>query len=185
MSSPDPGTRSSSPEGVQADRPPHEERIERAGKQAAAAAEDASLSALDDGKRAGAAKVRDTSQALDETASSLSAQGQESLAQAAAAMSKRLSHLAGRLEGSSLDDLTREAQALARDNPAMFMAGGAALGFALSRFFKASSARSHAASQPGAPANEGMAEGRVRAGRSADPASSDMSSGNPRERRYE
>jgi len=106
---------------------------------AAAAAEQQAEALLSDAKRSATAAVGDASEAVDEAASVLSSRGQETLSQAAGALSSRLENLASYFETRSLDDLTREARTLAAQNPALFIAGGVAVGFALSRFFKASS----------------------------------------------
>jgi hypothetical protein len=126
----------------------------RAGKEGAAAARDAAQSGIEEGRQSAATVAADASDALDETAASLYARGQEGLAQAAGEMSQRLSRLADYLEDRSTDDLMREARRLARDNPTMFIAGGLALGIALSRFFKASSGRhdGHGRPDPASPA---------------------------------
>ncbi len=106
---------------------------------AAAAAEQQAETLLSDAKRSATAAAGDASEAVDEAAAVLSSRGQETLSQAAAALSSRLENLATYFETRSLDDLTREARTLAAQNPALFIAGGVAVGFALSRFFKASS----------------------------------------------
>lgn len=163
MSTPTPGT----PRGPGDTR--GESRAKRAGKEGAAAARETAQSRIDEGKRTAASVAGDASDALDETAASLSARGQDSLAEAATAMSDRLSQLSGYLEGRSTDELMREARRLARDNPAMFVAGGVALGLALSRFFKASS--------PGSRGEYDSGSRSGYAGRIPDPASPSMSSG--------
>jgi hypothetical protein len=60
------------------------------------------------------------------------------LSRAAAALSERVRAFSGYLEDRSLEDLVSDARALAQRNPGLFVAGGVALGFALSRFLKAS-----------------------------------------------
>jgi hypothetical protein len=123
------------------ERSSDEERLRQAGREGVEAARQQAESKLSEGKQSTAEAATSASRALDDTAASFSAQGQESLAQAARALSQRLSGLSGYLEHRSIDDLTREARELARRNPALFIAGGVALGLTLSRFFKASSYR--------------------------------------------
>lgn len=94
------------------------------------------------GQTAAASVAGDSAEALDRAAQAYAEQGNESLARSASALSSKLAALADRLEHQSLDDLTREAKRIARNNPAQFIAGGLVLGLALSRFFKASSSRS-------------------------------------------
>jgi hypothetical protein len=137
MKSPDPAK-----SGGSGSRQQPEERVMQAGKEAAGGlareAEQEARSAVERGKAQAAGAAERTSAALDETAANLAAEGQETLAEVAGMLSSKLSGLAHALESRSLDDLAREARNLAHNNPAMFVAGGVALGMALSRFFKAS-----------------------------------------------
>lgn len=55
-------------------------------------------------------------------------------------MAESMSGLAGNLRGKSAEQLLHDAANLARNNPALFIAGSVALGFGLSRFLKAGSA---------------------------------------------
>lgn len=114
------------------------ERIEQAGRDAARSVGDDARSRLEHGTSAAARTAEQAGDALDRVAGELSAEGQESLAAAASAMSSRLSGLADYVESRSIEDLTREARHLARSNPGLLIAGGVALGLAMSRFFKAS-----------------------------------------------
>ncbi|TFB34640.1 hypothetical protein [Pseudomonas sp. F01002] len=54
-------------------------------------------------------------------------------------MAESMSGLAGNLRGKSAEQLLHDAADLARNNPALFIAGSVALGFGLSRFLKAGS----------------------------------------------
>jgi hypothetical protein len=149
MKSPDPAKSG----GTSGSRQQPEERVMQAGKEAAGGlareAEQEARSAVERGKAEAAGAADRTSAALDETAANLAAQGQETLAEVAGMLSSKLSGLARALESRSLDDLAREARTLARDNPGMFIAGGVALGMALSRFFKASAVHKDSYGQPG------------------------------------
>jgi len=60
---------------------------------------------------------------------------------------------ANRLRHRSIDDLLAETQELARRNPTLFFLGSAAVGVALSRFFKASAEPEHGSSFPPEPTN--------------------------------
>jgi hypothetical protein len=84
------------------------------------------------------AAADDASNAIDDAASALGNSGHETLSQAAAALSDRLRGLSRYVEDRKLDDLLGDARQLAQRNPGLFIAGGVALGFALSRFLKAS-----------------------------------------------
>lgn len=83
------------------------------------------------------------SDAIDAAASSLDDDDREGLARYARELSGRLAHAAEELEGRSIDQLANDAKRLARKNPAQFMLGSIAVGFGLSRFFKASAERDH------------------------------------------
>lgn len=83
------------------------------------------------------------SDAIDAAASNLDDHDREGLARYARQLSENLSNAAGQLEGRSVDELANDAKRLARNNPALFMLGSIAVGFGLSRFFKASAERDH------------------------------------------
>lgn len=104
---------------------------------AASTAKDEARDKLEQGKRAAVETVEDTTQALDDAAWNLSAQGHESLAKAASTMSAQLARLADHVGTKSLDELARDARELAHRNPGLVVAGGLAIGFALTRFVKA------------------------------------------------
>ena len=78
------------------------------------------------------------SDAIDAAASKLDDQDREGLARYAREVSINLSTAAEHIEGRSVDELADDAKRLARNNPALFMFGSIAVGFGLSRFFKAS-----------------------------------------------
>lgn len=78
------------------------------------------------------------SDAIDEAADKLEDSGHETLSQAAGALSERVRMLSNYLEDRRLEDLVDDARRLAQRNPGLFIAGGVALGFALSRLLKAS-----------------------------------------------
>jgi hypothetical protein len=141
MKSPDPAKNTSGGANAGAGQQP-EERIKEAGKQAvgdmARDASEEARSAVERGKHQAVGAAERTAAALDQTSANLAAEGQETLAEVAGMLSSRLSGLAHSLERRSLDELARDARQLAQRNPGLFVAGGVALGIALSRFFKAS-----------------------------------------------
>jgi hypothetical protein len=137
MKSPDPEKQTAGDGGVRGQRRP-EERVKDAGREAADAARAEAETAANRGKHQASAAAGRTADALEQTATNLSEQGQQTLADVTSMLSQRLSTLAHDLETRSIDDLTQQARRLARENPGLFMAGGVAVGMALSRFFKAS-----------------------------------------------
>lgn len=80
------------------------------------------------------------SDAIDAAASNLDDHDREGLARYARELSSNLASAAGQIEGRSVDQLANDAKRLSRNNPALFMLGSIAVGFGLSRFFKASAA---------------------------------------------
>lgn len=83
------------------------------------------------------------SDAIDAAAQNLDDHDRQGLASYAREVSSNLAAAAGQLEGRTVDELANDAKRLARDNPALFMLGSIAVGFGLSRFFKASAERNH------------------------------------------
>ncbi|MDO8908529.1 MAG: hypothetical protein Q7W55_08520 [Pseudohongiella sp.] len=83
------------------------------------------------------------SDAIDAAASNLDEHDREGLARYARTLSSNISDMAGQLERRSVDELATDAKQLARNNPALFMLGSIAVGFGLSRFFKASAEHDH------------------------------------------
>jgi hypothetical protein len=83
------------------------------------------------------------SDAIDAAAASFDEHDRQGLARYTRELSTRLSDAAHHLEGRSIDELADDAKRLARENPALFMLGSVAIGFGLSRFFKASEKHQH------------------------------------------
>jgi hypothetical protein len=82
----------------------------------------------------------ETSDAIDDAADVFERSGHETLSQAASALSERVRNFSHYLEDRKLEDLVGDARRLAQRNPGVFIAGGMALGFALSRFLRANAA---------------------------------------------
>lgn len=114
------------------------ESVAGMGREAASAAKRHADTLLADVKSGAADAAHEISGAIDPLAGSLADSGQETLGRAVGALSNRLHRFAGYLEEISLNDLARDGQRMAQRNPGLFIAGGLALGFALSRFLKAS-----------------------------------------------
>ena len=124
-------------------------------------ADDALTTGIDRGAenlKSVAGAVEDASKRLrEESPDSVAAQLSDYCVDAA----RRASEFAEGLRGRSLDDLASDVRGIARNNPAVFVAGSIAIGFALSRFLRASS--SH---RPNAGASRSMDD--QRDGRSAE-----------------
>lgn len=112
-------------------------RIADAGREALSGATQDVRSRVEQSKSTAAESATATSEVLEHAAEEFSEHGQETLARATRYLSSRLTDLAHQIEHRSIDDLSREAMRLARDNPGLFIAGGIAIGLALSRFMKA------------------------------------------------
>lgn len=117
------------------------------------------------------------SDAIDAAASNLDDHDREGLARYARELSDNLANAAGQLEDRSVDELANDAKRLARSNPALFMLGSLAVGFGLSRFFKASAEREHGderAHRSGALRNDGSLRSDVAPGTPAQRRKGDM-----------
>lgn len=110
-----------------------------AGREAADEAKRQADSVYRDAQAGASAMAADASGAIDSAARALEDAGHETLSEAANALSERMRSFSGYLENRKLEDLLADARRLAQRNPGMFVAGGMAIGFALSRFLKASS----------------------------------------------
>jgi hypothetical protein len=79
---------------------------------------------------------------VERVAEEFKGQDQPSLADYAGQLAGSMKSFAENLRERSLEDVIRDTQQLARNNPTLFLMGSVAVGIALSRFLKASSERS-------------------------------------------
>ena len=79
---------------------------------------------------------------VDRVAEEFKDQDQQSLADYAGQLAGSMKSFAENMREKSLDELLRDTQQLARNNPTLFLMGSVAVGIALSRFLKASGERS-------------------------------------------
>ncbi len=79
---------------------------------------------------------------VDRVSEELKSQNQESLADYAGQLAGSMKDFAESLRQRNLDELVKDTQQLARNNPTLFLMGSVAVGIALSRFLKASAERS-------------------------------------------
>jgi hypothetical protein len=108
-------------------------------------------------KRSAAGHIESLAEALDSARARLD-QDQPTLAAYAGRAATGVSNLATKLRDGNVEELLEDTRALARRNPALFLAGGVAIGFALSRFLKASADRAaRYASEEGYRASEASA----------------------------
>ena len=91
-------------------------------------------------KRSAAARVNGIAEAIERTGEQFS-ESEPTLADLASRIAGTVGNLATRLREGSIDDLVDDTRALARRNPALFIAGGLVAGFVLARFVKASAHR--------------------------------------------
>ena len=106
-----------------------QEKVDKTTEQAKAAADNEINEAAE--------TVSELSDVIDAAAETLSDQDREGLASYARQLSGSISSLADKLQSKSIDDLAKDAKAMARNNPNGFLLGSIALGFGLSRFAKA------------------------------------------------
>lgn len=120
--------------------------LEQGKQQAAQLGEDAKREAksrAEAGTARAADEIDQVAGAMDAAASQLRDSNAEGLAEFAARAARSMSDMSERLRHRSVDELAEDASRLARDNPAMFLLGGVAIGFGLARFLKASAERDH------------------------------------------
>jgi hypothetical protein len=100
-----------------------------------------------------AESISGVARALQSTATSLEGEQQDMFARAAYDAASKLQSFSASLRDKDLDGIRRDTEELARTRPALFIGGCVAIGFALSRFFKASASRpgSSPGSSPEAP----------------------------------
>jgi hypothetical protein len=99
-------------------------------------------------------KAEDIAGSVERVADEFKDQDQQLLADYTAQLAESVKSFADTLRGRSIDDLLRDTNRLARDNPTAFLLGSVALGFALSRFIKASSQSSASSATIGSSAGE-------------------------------
>lgn len=142
-SSPDPNRRSAGNMPDDAGNGTTKQKIKEDARDAKREAGAKAREKAETGKHRLADEADNLSDAIDAAASNLDDHDREGLARYARELSSNLANAAGQLEGRSVDELANDAKRLARNNPAMFMLGSIAVGFGLSRFFKASAERGH------------------------------------------
>lgn len=96
---------------------------------------------MEEGRDRAASELGKVAHAAATAASDLEGQQQETISRYVNEMADRVNMLAEGLRGKSVDQLVDDAKAIARKNPALFVAGSVAIGIGLSRFVKASARR--------------------------------------------
>jgi hypothetical protein len=86
-----------------------------------------------DASTGAAAAASDASATAESAASAFADSGHEKLSQAANALSEQIRKVSSYFENRGIDDVIGDARRLVERNPALFIAGGVAVGFALSR----------------------------------------------------
>jgi hypothetical protein len=119
------------------------QKVKQDVKQATRQAKTKAREQVESGQHRVAEEADTLSDAIDAAAASFDEHDRQGLARYTRELSTRLSDAAHHLEGRSIDELADDAKRLARENPALFMLGSVAVGFGLSRFFKASEKHQH------------------------------------------
>ena len=96
---------------------------------------------LETRKQTAADQTEKLASVIDRAAEELKGQDQHSLAEYAGQLAGSMKSFADNLRERSLDELVKDTQQLARNNPTVFLMGSVAVGIALSRFLKASAER--------------------------------------------
>ena len=106
---------------------------------------------LDTTKQAAADQAQKVAGVIEQASAELGRHDQQSLARYTGDFANSIKTLADNLKNRSIDELGNDALALARRNPTLFLLGSVAIGFALSRFIKASPERHENESDDEAP----------------------------------
>lgn len=93
---------------------------------------------LESGKQAAAEQAEQVADAVEKVGQELKESDQHTLASYATDFAESLSGFADALRRKNVNELLTDAQALARRNPRLFVAGSVGLGFAIARLLKAS-----------------------------------------------
>ena len=96
---------------------------------------------IDTTKKAAADQAQKVAGVIERASAELGRNDQQTLARYTAEFASSIKTLADNLNNRSIDELGTDAIKLARENPTKFLFGSVALGFALSRFVKASADR--------------------------------------------
>ena len=122
-----------------------ESGLENLKDSASSLADDARAQAKDkveDLRGAAADKVDTLAEGIQAAASKFEGDDIGHMSEYVTELAESLGRLSSSMRDKSGDDLLKEVTRLARDNPALFVTGSIAVGFGLSRFAKASTARS-------------------------------------------
>jgi hypothetical protein len=114
-------------------------------------AQSAGQQKLESGKETAAEQAEKIAGVIDEASKQLSQTNLESLAEYTNQFGSNIKNFADQLRSRNIDDLLPDAHTMARRNPGVFLLGSVAVGFAISRFLKATSdrsAESHKGSEP-------------------------------------
>jgi hypothetical protein len=109
------------------------DELAAAAREAAAAAERRTESRVRSAAEGAAAAGRETYEAASDAASALADSGREKLTDAAAGLSEQFHKVSSYFENRNAEDVMGDVRRIVQRNPALFIAGGVAVGFALSR----------------------------------------------------
>jgi ElaB/YqjD/DUF883 family membrane-anchored ribosome-binding protein len=123
------------------------DQVKEKAQQATGQAKNRLFSEVDTRSTQAGEQLRSTADDVRSVAVELRGQGNDKPAELAEKAAERVQRLGDYLHGSDGDRLLRDVEDFARRRPWAVVAGGAALGFAASRFLKASSSRRYEASR--------------------------------------
>jgi hypothetical protein len=119
------------------------EQAKRTSAELAEVARERGREQLEGAKREMADRADRLADVVESTADQLEQTGGEAIAGYGRSLGTVMRQLAGGLRERDVDEFVRELSSFARQHPGAFLAGSVALGFGISRFFKASTQRSH------------------------------------------
>jgi|tagenome__1003787_1003787.scaffolds.fasta_scaffold20685440_2 hypothetical protein len=125
------------------------EQAQQKAEEAVGKAQDRARQIVDERSTQAGKQVSTQAGDLRSVGEQLRSQGKDQPAKIADQAAERVERLGGYLERSDADTILRDAEDFARQNPWAVVAGGLVLGFAASRFLKASSSQRYSAHQSG------------------------------------
>lgn len=130
---------------VKSDAAEAKQAVKQQADEAAEKAKDTAKQHAAAGADRAASEADKISSAVEAAAQALEDEDREGMASYVRELGEGMSTFAERLQDRNAEQLTDDARSLARDNPTAFLLGSVAVGFGLSRFFKASAERSGSA----------------------------------------
>lgn len=159
--------------GIEPGAPSRSEQMKAEARDVAHTASREARGLVEQQKGAVAASLSTVARALRSTASQLESDDEKSYAGYASSVASSIDRFSSSIRDRDFDSLRRDADNFARTRPALFLGGCVALGFAISRFLKASGSRG---TESFSSSGSGESDERARLGAEPDISSTSPSS---------